>query len=150
MVKFKTKAFLEYLTIYTVGAVVYSFCEIGWRGYTHWTMSFAGGLCMALIYISVNKHPNRPLWLQCVEGCLTITAVEFIIGYIVNYHLNWNVWDYSSLPFNIMGLVCPLYTALWFVLSIPAVFLSKIFKTKIFKNHIDGGIILNGETKEEL
>ena len=32
--------------------------------------------------------------------------MEFITGIIVNKWLNMNVWDYSSLPFQIFGQVC--------------------------------------------
>ena len=50
-----------------------------------------------------------------------ITAVEFLVGLVVNVWLKFNVWDYSKLPYNVMGQVCLLYTNLWFFLSLPAI-----------------------------
>ena len=35
-----------------------------------------------------------------------VTACEFITGIIVNKFLGWNVWDYTGLPFQIMGQIC--------------------------------------------
>ena len=148
MVKFKI--FVEFLTVFITGAVLYSLCEIAWRGYTHWTMTVTGGICLICIYILSNRYPNLALWVQCFAGCLTITAIEFIIGYIVNIKLRWNVWDYTDIPFNIMGQVCGFYMAVWYILSIPAVIICRIIKTKIFKRDIERGIEFNGETKEEL
>ena len=144
MIKFKIAA--EYLTVFLIGAAAYSLCEIGWRGYTHWTMMLAGGFSLICIYLSSVRHPDRMLWLQCAEGCLTITAIEFIIGYIVNIQLKWNVWDYTDIPFNIMGQVCLFYMAVWFIMSIPAVFICRLLRTKLF----DRGVILNGKTKENI
>jgi Predicted membrane protein len=138
----KLKILAEYMTVFIIGAAVYSVCEICWRGYTHWTMTFAGGFCLICIYLSSNKYPDRMLWLQCAEGCLTITAIEFIIGYIVNIQLKWNVWDYTDIPFNIMGQVCLSYMAVWFIMSIPAVFICRLLRTKLFYR----GVIFNGKT----
>lgn len=75
-----------------------------------------------LIY-AVNAHfriSRRRKWLLAAA---MITTVEFITGCIVNIRLGWNVWDYSSHPFNLMGQICPAFCALWYLLSIPAVWL---------------------------
>lgn len=150
MTKINVKTLLEYIIVFAIGAIVYSICEICWRGFTHWTMTLTGGLCLLCIYITFNKFPDRPLWLQCLEGCLTITAIEFIIGYIVNIQLKWNVWDYTSMPFNVMGQICPLYMAIWYIMSIPAIFICRLLKTKIFRNNIDRGVVFNGSTEKEV
>ena len=42
---------------------------------------------------------------------------------IVNIILGWNVWDYSNLPGNLLGQICPQFTVLWFFLSAVAVYL---------------------------
>jgi uncharacterized membrane protein len=55
---------------------------------------------------------------------LVITAVEFAVGIVVNIFLGLNVWDYSSVPGNILGQICPAFTLLWFLVSIPASYLS--------------------------
>lgn len=110
--------------VYTVGAVVYTAAEILWRGHSHWTMTLTGGACALLIHLANKKLSSRSFILRCCAGSGIITAAEFVVGCIVNLALGWNVWDYSSLPLNIMGQVCLLYSVMWFVMSIPAVALS--------------------------
>lgn len=109
----------EFSFVYFVGALGYSIIEILWRGFTHWTMSITGGVCFLCIYIANIKLRAVRLWERCLIGSGIITAAEFIVGCIVNIILKWNVWDYSSMQFNIMGQICPLYSALWFVLCVP-------------------------------
>lgn len=56
-------------------------------------------------------------------GAIIITLLELIVGTIVNIILGWNVWDYSNLPGNLWGQICPQFTVLWFFLSAVAVYL---------------------------
>ncbi len=60
-----------------------------------------------------------------------ITTLEFIVGYIVNIILKWNVWDYSNMPFNIMGQICLGFSTLWFALGIPMTKVSDFLKKKL-------------------
>ena len=63
-----------------------------------------------------------------VEGGLCaaeVTTVEYLTGLLVNLRLGWNVWDYSTRPLNVLGQICPEYTLLWFLLSIPGVWLGR-------------------------
>lgn len=113
----------EYSAVYSIGAAAYSLIEILWRGFTHWTMALTGGLCFLLIYITEAAHESTPLWKKCAAGSLIITLAELIVGFIVNILLDWDVWDYSSMKFNFHGQVCALYSALWFLLCIPASFI---------------------------
>ncbi len=107
------------LWLFFLGAIGYPLIELVWRGRTHPTMSLAGGLSMvALLYISRLTLPLPLIW---GAGALAITAIEFAIGYVVNYRLHWGVWDYSRLPLNFMGQICLPFTAAWFGLSIPAI-----------------------------
>ena len=64
------------------------------------------------------------IFIRCVLYSLVITAVEFSVGVIVNIILGLDVWDYSSVPGNILGQVCPSFTLLWMVISVPAVLFS--------------------------
>lgn len=56
-------------------------------------------------------------------GMLFITACEFTAGVLENLMLGWRVWDYTERPFNLLGQICPLFSALWFLLSFAATFL---------------------------
>ena len=61
-------------------------------------------------------------------GGSVITAVEFVVGVVVNLILHLDVWDYSDMAGNIAGQVCPLFTVLWFFLAIPAFILSDLIR----------------------
>ena len=114
------KAILEM----AVGGMLYALFEIGFRGYTHWTMIIVGGICFYLIGLINEVIPwEMEIWKQCVIGSLVVTAVEFVSGCIINLWLGWGVWDYSDMPFNILGQVCLPFSALWVLLSALAIIL---------------------------
>ena len=106
------------LFVFMVGAAGYSIIEILWRGYTHWTMSLTGGICMVWLYF-INSRIECNLWLKCILGCIAITCTEFLVGIVVNKILGWAIWDYSDIPFNFKGQICLLYSFLWFLLCFP-------------------------------
>ena len=121
----------KYLKIYSIGAVGYTILEIIWRGYTHWTMSIVGGLCFSFIYKINSRFKSCKTSVKCLLGSGVITMIEFLSGVIINIVLKWNVWDYSRFRFNIKGQVCPLYSALWFVLCLPLTHFCKFLSEKI-------------------
>ena len=106
----------EWLVIFLIGSTAYSMLEILWRGYTHWSMTLTGGICFAAVYALHIYAKTLPFALRCIFGALAITAAEFSAGCIVNLWLGWKVWDYSRVPLNILGQICPLYSLLWCVL----------------------------------
>ena len=105
------------LLIFSVGAIGYGLLEILWRGYTHWSMLVAGGICFSAFTKIGNKMKKASLLVRGLTGGLFITLIEFIFGVIFNIILKLKVWDYSKLPFNIAGQVCLLYTAIWSAIS---------------------------------
>ncbi len=110
--------------LFLLGAVGYPLIELCWRGRTHWTMSLAGGVSIVLLlYISRSTLSLPLMW---ISGALAITAVEFAIGCVVNLRLGWEVWDYSKLPLNLLGQICLPFTAVWLILSVPAISLCQI------------------------
>ncbi len=109
----------EYGAVFGIGAVGYGVVEILWRGYTHWTMILTGGVCLSCIYLSERYNCDAPIWKRCLVGSLVISLSEILVGFVVNMLLDWNVWDYSSLPMNLFGQVCMLYSLLWFLLCLP-------------------------------
>ncbi len=117
--------------VYTLGAIGYGAIELLWRGHTHWTMLLTGGLCFLLIYL-VATRLALPLPLSGVLCAALITAVELFTGLLVNRALGWNVWDYSSLPLNLSGQICLLYSFYWLLLSIPAVTLCRLLRRVLF------------------
>lgn len=122
----------EFLFVYLFGALSYGGLEMLWRGRTHWTMLLLGGACFLCIYlISVRARAPLPVrWALCA---LTVTALEFLCGCIVNLYLGWDVWDYSKIPGNLLGQICPRYTLYWFFLSIPCSALSAALRRFVFE-----------------
>ena len=122
---------LEYLSIYVFGGIGYGSLEILWRGRTHWTMIVTGGVCSVLMYLIATRS-REPLWKKWIMSAAVISAAEFAVGCIVNLKLGWNVWDYSAMPLNLMGQICPRFSFVWLCLSIPGIFISQLIKKYVF------------------
>lgn len=119
----------KYLILFCIGSLVYPLLEIIWRGYTHPTMAIVGGVCFCLIYYADEKmHRKAGILLRAVIGGLIITATEFVSGCIINLILGLSVWDYSRMPFNLLGQICLPFTALWMILCIPVIYLCGILR----------------------
>ncbi|MGN1346127.1 MAG: hypothetical protein ACI4V1_05030 [Eubacteriales bacterium] len=110
----------EYVCVFLAGGVIYNLLELMWRGFTHWSMTLAGGLCVLLIHLLNQRLHSRGLFLRCLLGCAVITGVEFTAGVVFNLMLGMNVWDYSGMYGNVLGQVCPAFSFMWFIMSYPA------------------------------
>ncbi len=117
---------IEHISVFFFGGILYSFIEILWRGYTHWTMTAVGGFCFLLLYGINHRMKHRSFLVRCLLGAGLITAVEFAAGVVVNLILRLEVWDYSHMSFNLLGQVCLFFSCMWFVLCIPAYLLSTL------------------------
>ncbi len=116
--------YLKILILGVTGGLLYVILELVWRGCSHWTMFFLGGLCFVLIGAINEWIPwEMPIWQQSLIGAVIITALEFLTGYIVNLCLGWDVWDYSGVPGNILGQICVPYMILWLPVSLAAIVL---------------------------
>lgn len=118
------RRFWEILTVALFGGFAYGLIEVLFRGYTHPSMVLAGGICFTSLYYINLKMKSRSLILRGLIGSAVITSVEFIFGVIFNLILNLGVWDYSHRPFNILGQICPLFSFVWFVFSVPLIYIS--------------------------
>ena len=123
----------KYLFLFDVGGLLYVMIELIWRGHSHWTMFILGGLCF--IYLGlINEvlHWETPLWLQILIGATGITILEFVTGYIVNLCLGWYVWDYSDMPGNFLGQICPQYFVLWLPVALIGIVLDDWIRYRKF------------------
>lgn len=128
MNRVKKKSFL-----FLLGFTLYPIIEILWRGYSHISMAFAGGLCFLLIdKFCLTTLKAKNILIKALTGGIIITAVEFIIGIFANIIMDLKVWDYSNAPFNILGQICLPFTIIWTALSLPVMFLCKL-SSKIFE-----------------
>ena len=82
-------------------------------------MLIVGGVCFILLGL-MNEVTDWeiPIFEQAFYGGIIITLVEFVAGCIVNLWLGWNVWDYSNIPFNLLGQICLPFSVIWCLISI--------------------------------
>ncbi len=107
------------------GGTIYFLLEVAWKTATgkpemiSWTMLVVA----VLLTIPVERcgeqlHWGVPLWLQALACAALVTAAELAAGLILNVWLGLGVWDYSDLPGNFMGQICPQFAAIWFGLCL--------------------------------
>lgn len=113
------------MLLWSWGGTVYFLLEVafktlrGEQEQISWTM-----LVLAVILtIPVERCGEQlpwevPLWLQALSCALLVTAVELAAGVILNIWLGLGIWDYSHLPFNLWGQICPQFSAVWWFLCL--------------------------------
>ncbi len=111
----------NYFVLFGLGAFAYGLLEVLWRGYSHWSMMIAGGVCFVAFSLISQRLSNVHLLYKCILGSLTVTSVELVFGSLFNLTLHMEVWDYSNIPLNLYGQVCLLFSVLWGFLSIAAI-----------------------------
>lgn len=121
----------EFAVSFLIGGCGYVGLELLLRRRSHWTMFVAGGLCFSVI-CALSAYTALPLPLLCALSAFVITAVEFLTGCVVNLALGWNVWDYSGQKYHLLGQVCLPFSALWLLLSYPALLLARFMHAYLF------------------
>ena len=124
---------LKYLFLFWFGGSTYVTIEVLFRGYSHWTMLLLSGF----IFIIIGLLNEIWTWdysivKQACIGAIISTFLEFVTGIIVNIILKWNIWNYSNMFGNILGQICPLFTILWFFISIIAITTDDLIRWKFF------------------
>jgi hypothetical protein len=102
-----------------VGALGYPLLELLWRGRTHISMSLAGAICAAAIWLLSDRCRRGFFWLRVLSAAAIITLVELAFGVVCNLMLKLGVWDYGGMSMNFLGQICLPYFFVWIVLSIP-------------------------------
>ena len=127
------KLILKYIFLFIIGGFTYYMIEILWRGYSHWSMFILGGICFLFAGIQ-NEYIEweYPLWRQVLNVDVFVIISEFITGCIVNLYFHWNVWNYSNLPFNILGQSCPQFALLFMPICLFAIVLDDYVRYFIF------------------
>lgn len=130
----RLKECLKCALLFLIGGVLYCCVELLWRGRTHWTMAIVGGICFVVIGGLNNYIPlEMPLWKQAGVGSLFVTAMELVVGIPLNLFMKLHIWDYSSLPFNLLGQICLPFTIAWFFLSLLCIFVDDWLRHVLFK-----------------
>lgn len=127
------KPVCKHLILALIGGTIYIAIEVAWRGYSHWTMAVLGGLCFICVGLINELFPwGVGLVWQALIGATIITALEFCAGVVLNIWLGLGVWDYSGLPFNILGQICLPFFLAWIPLAAIAIIVDDILRYKLF------------------
>jgi len=94
-----------------LGGMGYVGLELLWRGWSHESMFVVGGICFLLI--GEMGRLSLPPGLRVLLCGLLITGMELLSGIFLNLVLGLQLWDYSMLPLNLFGQICPIYALLW-------------------------------------
>ena len=103
------------LYLFLIGGITYYLIEIMYRGYSFVSMMILGGICFLFIG-DINERflPWESSFLyQVFLGTVFVAMMEFSFGVVLNLILGLNIWDYSNLPFNILGQICPQFILAW-------------------------------------
>ena len=121
------------LALFAAGGLLYYVLEILWRGYSHMSMFVLGGICFVLIGLINELYTwDMALWKQMMVAALLVTLAELIAGLVLNVWLKMNIWDYSSLPYNLLGQISVQYSIRWFFLSLLAIVLDDFLRWWLF------------------
>lgn len=115
--------------LFYLGGCAYVTLELLWRGRSHGSMFVAGGVCFLLIGQLGRVRPRLPLIPRALVGAFIITMVELATGLAVNR--NHQVWDYSGIPGNFLGQICPQFTFLWVIVALIAMALYDALDNRI-------------------
>lgn len=140
----KKQIYKDLILIFIMGAL-YMVLEGIWRGWTHISMLFVGGICAFLIG-RLNEHPefyDKKMWQECLIGTFIILTLEFISGIILNVWLGLGIWDYSNVPFNLCGQICLPYALLWFILVPACIYVDDYLRYKMFGEKKPIGVLRN-------
>ncbi len=69
---------------------------------------------------------------QALLGAAAVTVAELLGGLVINRWLGLMVWDYSDMPFNVLGQVCLPYCAAWIGLAAVGVWLDDFLRWKLY------------------
>ena len=119
------------IIIFVIFGISYVSLELLYRGHSHITMFFVGGLCGSLIGLINEYTPKMPVILQMIIGAIIVTLLELVTGYILNIKLGLNIWDYSNLMFNYKGQISLIFSILWFLLSYIVIKLDDYIRNEI-------------------
>lgn len=78
---------------------------------------YGTGLCflylLSLISLSEIENPVVRNVVRVLLMTFVMTAIEYIAGILFIKGMHIKLWDYSTRPGNIDGIICPLFSAIW-------------------------------------
>lgn len=109
--------------------------RLSFAGWSSQWMVLVGGLCGLLIGLlnELTWRKSMPMLIQAIISVvLIIWPLELGSGVILNNVLGLGVWDYSHLPFNLLGQITLTSFPAFFCVSIFAIWLDDVLRHWIF------------------
>lgn len=115
--------------LFVIGGIGYVVLEFLWRGRSHVTMFFLGGLCFLLIGHLGELPHKASLPVRMLLGAGIITALELGTGLLFNR--NFEIWDYRNLWPNFLGQISLIFSLLWIPVSLGAIWIYDTLSRKM-------------------
>lgn len=115
--------------LFAIGGMGYVVLEFLWRGRSHVTMFFLGGLCFLLIGHLGELPHKASLPVRMLLGAGIITALELGTGLLFNR--NFEIWDYRNLWPNFLGQISLIFSLLWIPVSLGAIWIYDTLSRKM-------------------
>lgn len=107
--------FFAYAFLGWCGEVCYAALRTGHfvnRGFLNGPLCpiYGCGVVLVVSLLSPLKGRFLPLFFGSVVLC---SALEWLTGFVLEklFHQRW--WDYSEMPFNLNGYICPIFSLMW-------------------------------------
>jgi len=144
----------KHFTIFMVFGILYVFIEVAYKavlsmkgslmGSSSLWMMLLGGM-LGVVLGSINEKNSAlgelPYILQVIFGALLVTAMEFLSGCILNRWLGFGIWDYSHLPFNLLGQINIVHSSYWLLMTPTAFWLDDVIRHYVYKKEKPGPFV---------
>ena len=138
-----TKRLVYFLTSsfgFSLGFFLYLAIEILYKrqfstSNTHFSMGLLAGL--AFVFLLFLDQTALGFFSKALFGAVFITVLEFVFGLYLNVYRGLGIWDYSALPFHILGQICPAFSLVWFGFSCLVLWINRFLLLEVkFLCHI--------------
>lgn len=96
---------------------------------THFAMGLLAGVTFLFWYYFDERR--MPILVKMLLGGILVTALELPTGIILNRMLHLGIWDYSHLPFHVLGQICPRFSFIWCVLTYFVLLFNRFLKLEV-------------------
>lgn len=87
------------------------------RGFLHGPLlPIYGSGAIIILFVTLPVADN--LWLVYILGLLAATALEYVVGAVMERLFKVRYWDYTKQPFNLHGYICLTSSIAWGFFSI--------------------------------
>ena len=132
--KIISKKISENIFFWTLGGCIYYGIEMGFRGFSHWSMFVVGGFAFLFcIMQGIKMKWEEGLWIQVIRAVVFTISLEFITGIIFNKWLKKNIWDYSDQPLQLWGQICLPFAIIFSGLLVIAIFIGGTLSSVLYK-----------------